>query len=101
MKVRHAKPDELTSRPRNEKTLRPRQLAIRKRGRAIDKVLNDLNTGPASTIKRVELDDGESLVTIRAAIVRRINETGSSVKLGVRNGGTYPSRGSIPRSGRG
>jgi len=53
-------------------------------------------------IKRVELEGKEKLVTIRAAIARQIKATGSSVKVGVRNGGIYLSRGPIPgaRGGR-
>lgn len=101
MKVRDAKPEELAPKPKRERQLSPRQIAIKKREQAIDKVLNELGAGPASMIKKVELEDGEKLVTIRAAIVKRIKETGSSVKLAVRNGGIYLSRGPIPRSGGG
>jgi hypothetical protein len=100
MKVRDAKPEELGPKPRNKKPLSSRQLAIRNRERAIDKALNELGAGPASMIKRVELEDGERLVTIRAAIARRITETGSPVTLAVRNGGIYLSRGAIPRADR-
>lgn len=101
MKVRDAKPEELAPKPKRERPMSPRQIAIKKREQAIDKVLNELGAGPASMIKKVELEDGEKLVTIRAAIVKRIKETGSSVKLAVRNGGIYLSRGPIPRSGGG
>jgi hypothetical protein len=69
VKVRDAKPEELAPKPRKEKALSPRQIAIRKREQAIEKVLNELGAGPASMIKKVELEDGEKLVTIRAAIV--------------------------------
>jgi hypothetical protein len=53
-------------------------------------------------IKKIELEDNEKLVTIRAAIARQISATGSSVKLGVRSGGIFLSRGPIPgaRGGR-
>jgi hypothetical protein len=98
VKVRDAKPEELAPKPRRARPLSPRQQAIKKREVAIDKVLNELGAGPASWIKKVELEDGEKLVTIRAAIVRRMKETESSVKLAVRNGGIYLSRGPIPRS---
>ena len=101
MKVRDAKPEELAPKPRRPKAMSPRQQAIKKREAAIDKVLNELGAGPASWIKKVELEDSEKLVTIRAAIVKRIKETRSSVRLGVRNGGIYLSRGPIPRSGGG
>jgi len=101
VKVRDAKPEELAPKPRKQKVLSPRQQAIRKREGAIDKVLNELGAGPASWVKKVELEEGEKLVTIRAAIVKRIKETESSVKLAVRNGGIYLSRAPIPRSGGG
>jgi hypothetical protein len=101
VKVRDAKPEELAPKPRKEKALSPRQIAIRKREQAIEKVLNELGAGPASMIKKVELEDGEKLVTIRAAIVKHIKQSKSSVRLAVRNGGIYLSRGPIPRSGGG
>jgi hypothetical protein len=101
VKVRDAKPEELAPKPRKPRPLSPRQQAIKKREVAIDKVLNELGAGSASWIKRVELEDGEKLVTIRAAIVKRIKESGSAVRLAVRNGGIYLSRGPIPRSGGG
>jgi hypothetical protein len=101
VKVRDARPEELAPKPRKERPLSPRQQAIRKREQAIDKVLNELGAGPASMIKKVELEDGEKLVTIRAAIVKQIKAEKSSVRLAVRNGGIYLSRGPIPRSGGG
>jgi hypothetical protein len=101
VKVRDAKPEELAPKPRKEKPLSPRQIAIRKREQAIEKVLNELGAGPASMIKKVELEEGEKLVTIRAAIVKHIKTTKSSVRLGVRNGGIFLSRGPIPRTGGG
>jgi hypothetical protein len=101
VKVRDAKPEELAPKPRRQRPLSPRQLAIKKREAAIDKVLNELGAGPASWIKRIELEEGEKLVTIRAAIVKRIKEGQSSVRLAVRNGAIYLSRGPIPRSGGG
>lgn len=101
MKVRDAKPEELAPKPRRERPMSPRQIAIHKREQAIEKVLNELGAGPASAIKRVELEEKEKLVTIRAAIVKHIKASGSTVKLAVRNGGIYLSRGPIPRSGGG
>jgi hypothetical protein len=102
MKIRDAKPEELAPKPRKPRALSPRQLAIRKREQQVERVLNELGAGPASMIKKVELEDGEKLVTIRAAIARQIKNSGSSVNLGVRNGGIYLSRGPIPgaRGGR-
>ena len=100
VRVRDAKPEELAPKPRKARALSPRQLAIRKREQTIEKVLNELGAGPASWIKKVELEDNEKLVTIRAAIARQIKASGSTVALGVRNGAIYLSRGPIP-GGRG
>jgi hypothetical protein len=100
VRVKDAKPEELAPRPRKRRALSPRQLAIRKREQAIEKVLNELGAGPASWIKKIELEDNEKLVTIRAAIAKQIKSTGSTVTLGVRNGAIYLSRGPIP-GGRG
>jgi hypothetical protein len=100
VRVRDAKPEELAPKPRKARALSPRQLAIRKREQTIEKTLNELGAGPASWIKKVELEDSEKLVTIRAAIARQIKASGSAVNLGVRNGAIYLSRGAIP-GGRG
>ena len=102
MRVKDAKPEELAPKPRAPRAMSPRQLAIRARERAIDKVLNELGAGPASAIKKIELEENEKLVTIRAAIAKQIKASGSSVTLGVRNGAIYLSRSPIPgrRGGR-
>ena len=96
MRVKDAKPEELAPKPRKPRALSPRQLAIRQRERAIEKVLNELGAGPASAIKKIELEDNEKLVTIRAAIAKQIRTSGSAVRLGVRNGAIYLSRAPIP-----
>ncbi len=102
MRVKDARPEELAPKPRKPRALSPRQIAIRKREQAIEKVLNELGAGPASWIKKIELDEGEKLVTIRAAIAKQIKASGSTVRLGVRNGAIYLSRSAIPgrRGGR-
>lgn len=100
VKVRDAKPEELAPKPRKPRALSPRQLAILRREALIEKTLNELGAGPASAIKKVELEENEKLMTIRLAILKQIKSSGSSVKLGVRNGGIYLSRGPIP-GGRG
>ena len=100
VRVRDAKPEELAPKPRKPRALSPRQLAIKRREATIEKVLNELGAGPASWIKKVELEDNEKLVTIRAAVARQIKASGSAVNLGVRNGAIYLSRGPIP-GGRG
>ena len=100
VRVRDAKPEELAPKPRKARALSPRQLAIRKREQTIEKTLNELGAGPASWIKKIELEDNEKLVTIRAAVARQIVASGSAVNLGVRNGAIFLSRGPIP-GGRG
>src|SRR3954451_23997021 len=101
VRVKDAKAEDLAPKPRAARPMSPRQIAIRKREQAIEKVLNELGAGPASSIKKIELEDGEKLVTIRAAITKQIKGSKSSVKLAVRNGDIYLSRGPIPRSGGG
>jgi hypothetical protein len=102
VRIKDARPEELAPKPRKPKALSPRQLAIQQRERAIEKVLNELGAGPASAIKKIELEDGEKLATIRVAITKQIKASGSTVKLGVRNGAIYLSRAAIPgrRGGR-
>jgi hypothetical protein len=100
VRVKDAKPEELAPKARVVRALSPRQIAIRKREQAIEKVLNELGAGPASWIKKIELEEGEKLFTIRTAITKQIKASGSTVRLGVRNGAIYLSRGPIP-GGRG
>ena len=100
VRVRDAKLEELAPKPRKPRALSPRQLAIKRRELLIEKTLNELGAGPASLIKKIELDDNEKLATIRLAIGKQIKASGSAVNLGVRNGGIYLSRGPIP-GGRG
>jgi hypothetical protein len=100
VKIRDAKPEELAPKPRKPRALSPRQLAIKRREQVLEKVLNELGAGPASWIKKIELEDHEKLVTIRAAVARQITASGSAVNLGVRNGAIFLSRGPIP-GGRG
>ena len=96
VRVRDASLEELAPKPRKVRALTPRQLAIRKREQTIDKVLNELGAGPASAIKKIELEAGEKLLTIRAAIARQIKASESTVRLGVRNGAIYLSRSPMP-----
>jgi hypothetical protein len=100
VRVRDAKLEELAPKPRKPRPMSPRQLAIKRREQTIEKVLNELGAGPASAIKKIELEDNEKLPTIRLAISKQIKASGSAVNLGVRNGGIYLSRGPIP-GGRG
>ena len=100
VRVRDAKPEELAPKVRKPRALSPRQLAIKRREQLIEKTLNELGAGPASWIKRIELDDNEKLPTIRLAVAKQIKASGSAVNLGVRNGAIFLSRGPIP-GGRG
>lgn len=100
VRVRDAKPEELAPRPRKARALSPRQLANKRREQLIEKVLNELGAGPASWIKKIELEDNEKLATIRLAVAKQIKASGSAVNLGVRNGAIFLSRGPIP-GGRG
>jgi hypothetical protein len=100
VRVKDATAAELAPKPRKVRALSPRQIAIRKRELAIEKVLNELGAGPASAIKKIELEDNEKLFTIRTAITKQIRASGSTVRLGVRNGAIYLSRSPIP-GGRG
>jgi hypothetical protein len=100
VRVRDAKPEELAPKPRKPRALSPRQLAIKRREQLIEKTLNELGAGPASWIKKIELEDNEKLPNIRLVIAKQIKASGSAVNLGVRNGAIYLSRGPIP-GGRG
>jgi hypothetical protein len=100
VRVKDATAAELAPKPRKVRALSQRQIAIRKRELAIEKVLNELGAGPASAIKKIELEDNEKLFTIRTAISKQIKASGSTVRLGVRNGAIYLSRSPIP-GGRG
>lgn len=99
VKVRDATLAELAA-PPVTRELTPRQRAIRLRHQIIAKALKELATAPASVVKRVELDEGENLQTIRASIAKQIREEGSAVKVKVRNGGIFLSSGPLP-GGRG
>lgn len=102
MKIRDAKPEELAPKPRKTRALSPRQLAIQKRDQQIVKALNEIAVGPQSAIKKVELDDGEKLVTIRAAVARQLKAHPAGINMGVRGGAIFLSRSPIPgaRGGR-
>ncbi len=100
MKIRDAKPEELAPKAREKRALSPRQLAIQKRDQAILKLLNEIAVGPMSGIKKIELEVGEKLVTIRAAVSRQLKEHPAAIHMGVRSGAIYLSRTKIP-GGRG
>ena len=102
MKIRDAKPEELAPKARRPRALTPRQLAIQKRDNAVLKLLNEIAVGPMSSIKKIELDEGENLITIRAAVARQVKAHPADIHMGVRSGAIYLSRTKIPgaRGGR-
>lgn len=102
MKIREAKPEELAAKSRKPRALSPRQLAIQKRDQAIVKLLNEIAVGPMSSIKKIELEEGEKLITIRAAVSRQLRAHPAEINMGVRAGAIYLSRSPIPgrRGGR-
>ena len=92
MRIRDAKPEELAPKSRKPRALSPRQLAIQKRDQAIVKLLNEIAVGPQSAIKKIELEDGEKLVTIRAAVSRQLKAHPADINMGVRAGAIFLSR---------
>ncbi|MBF8290494.1 MAG: hypothetical protein HW391_1462 [Chloroflexi bacterium] len=94
MRIRDAKPEELA--PRQPRALSPRQLAIQKRDQTIVKLLNEIAVGPMSSIKKIELEDGEKMVTIRAAVNRQVKAHPADINMGVRAGAIFLSRSLIP-----
>ncbi|MEO8207872.1 MAG: hypothetical protein ABI598_02460 [Chloroflexota bacterium] len=102
MKIRDATLEELAPKPRKPRALTPRQLAARKRDQAIHKALNEIAVGPMSGIKKIELEDGDKLATIRLAVARQIAAHPAEINMGVRGGSIFLSRSPIPgaRGGR-
>ena len=102
MRIRDAKPEELAPKQRKPRALSPRQLAIQRRDQAIVKLLNEIAVGPQSAIKKIELEEGEKLVTIRAAVARQLKAHPAAINMGVRTGAIFLSRSPIPgaRGGR-
>ncbi|MBA3876907.1 MAG: hypothetical protein C0498_08220 [Anaerolinea sp.] len=102
MRIRDAKPEDLAPKSRKPRALSPRQIAIQKRDQAIVKLLNEIAVGPQSAIKRIELEEGENLITIRAAVWRQLKAHPADINMGVRSGAIYLSRSAIPgaRGGR-
>ena len=102
MKIRDAKPEELAPKPRKQRVLTPRQIAAQKRDQLIHKTLNEIAVGPLSGLKKIELESGEKLATIRQAVSRQIAAHPAAVNMSVRDGAIYLSRSPIPgaRAGR-
>jgi hypothetical protein len=98
MKIRDAKPEELAPKARRARALSARQQAIQKRDQAIVKLLNEIAVGPASSIKKIELEESEKLITIRAAVARQIKAHPAEIHMGVRSGAIFLSRTRLPGS---
>lgn len=96
MRIRDVKPEDLLPPKAKPRPLTPRQLANAKRRAVVAKALEELRAGPDSRILRVELEPGEKLTSIRLAIAAQLKESASPVKVAVRNGAIYLSRGIIP-----
>lgn len=92
MKVRDANLAEIAPKGPKPRPMSPRQLAIRKRELVIGRALRELAAGDGSDIKKVELEDGEKLGTIRAAVARQITAEQSDVLLVIRSGSIYLRR---------
>jgi len=101
VKFRDAKPEELAPKSRKPRALTPRQQAIQKRDNAIQKLLNEIAVGPMSAIKKIELEEGEKLATIRLVIARHLKSHPAQIQMGVRSGSIYLSRTKIPGGGGG
>jgi hypothetical protein len=100
LKVKDATLAEIAPKEIKPRPLSPRQLAIRKRELIIGKALRELVDGAAGLIKKVELEDGEKLPTIRAAIARQIKNERMDVQLAVRSGAIFLGRGNFARERR-
>jgi len=98
MKFRDATLEELA--PKKVKALSARQLAVQKRDQQIVKLLNEIAVGPASAIKRIELEEKEKIATIRLAVGRQVKAHPAQINMGVRGNAIYLSRSPIP-GGRG
>jgi hypothetical protein len=100
LKVKDATFAEIAPKAIKPRPLSPRQLAIRKRELILGKALRELVDAPAGLLKKVELEDGEKLPTIRAAITRQIKNERMDVQLAVRSGAIYLGRGIFARERR-
>ena len=62
---------------------------------------NLIAVGPMSAIKKIELDENEKLVTIRAAVLRQVKAHPADINMGVRGGAisTFTQTAAKPRLG--
>ncbi len=85
MRIRDVRIEELLPPPR---IMSARQLAIQKRSSVLGPALAALERNP-SAVKRVELEAGENIATMRAAVARQIKEEGRTSRVLVRGGAIF------------
>ncbi len=97
MRVRSAKIEELTPKPR-ERALSPRQLAALQREDEIRKALGRLKSD--EDVIAIELDPAEKIPTMRAAVKKAIAGFKPGTNMAIRGRTIYLSTGRLP-GGRG
>ena len=97
MRIRSAKIEELTPKPR-ERALSPRQLAALQREDEIRKALGRLKTD--EDVIAIELDPAEKIPTMRAAVKKAIAAHKPGTNMAIRGSTIYLSTGRLP-GGRG
>ena len=97
MRIRSAKIEELTPKPR-ERALSPRQLVALQREEEIRKALARLKSD--EDVIAIELDPAEKIPTMRAAVKKAIAGYKPSTNMAIRGRTIYLSTGRLP-GGRG
>ena len=97
MRIRAAKIEELTPKPR-ERALSPRQLAALQREEEIRKALTRLKSN--EDVIALELDPAEKVPTMRAAVKKAIAAHKPDTNMAIRGHTIYLSTGKLP-GGRG
>lgn len=97
MRIRAAKLEELTPKPR-DRALSPRQLAALQREEEIRKALARLKTD--DDLIAIELDPSEKIPTLRAAVKKAIAAHKPGTGMAIRGRTIYLSTGKLP-GGRG
>ena len=97
MRIRSAKLEELTPKPR-ERALSPRQLAALQRDEEIRKALTRLRSD--DDIIAIELEPVEKIPTMRAAVKKAIASHRPGTNMAIRGRTIYVSSGTLP-GGRG
>ena len=93
MRIRAAKIEELTPKPR-ERALSPRQLAALQREEEIRKALARLKSD--EDVLAIELDPAEKIPTMRAAVKRAIAAHKPGTNMAIRGRTIYLSTGRLP-----